>query len=70
MTYIPDIIEQGERAAEDHLEKATEGVPDGQYRCECGRIVPMKALYPSSPNPYSAGICGHCAFGDAYDEEP
>lgn len=64
MTRIPDIIERGEASAEDRFDEATKGLPDGQYRCDCGRVVPITSLVPAGPNPYSSGVCQHCAFGD------
>ena len=55
-----DFLEHLEAAGEAEFERMTKGVPDGHFRCACGRIVPLSEGHPYSANPYSMPICGSC----------
>ena len=58
-----DILEHLEAGAETRFEQMVEGVPDGYFRCDCGRIVPIAEGVPRNYNPYSMPMCGYCMDG-------
>jgi hypothetical protein len=57
---LPDIIENYENAAERQLDKMTEGLPAGKFRCDCGEIDDLAHASSASENPYSPPICRKC----------
>ncbi len=56
-----DIYESMEDAAERRYFDATAGCPEGHWKCDCGRIVPLDEWFPVSESPYCDGVCGVCA---------
>ena len=59
-SYLPDIIENYENAAEQRLDEMTEGLPLGKFKCSCGTIADLVNAMPASSNPYSEPICLNC----------
>ena len=60
--YIPDPIEAGEDRAERAYERMHENVPDGFYRCGCGKVVPESEENFMSSDPFSIPCCNDCAI--------
>lgn len=60
---LPDFLESMESAAEARMDEATAGLPDGKFRCCCGRIGDLDSANPVSANPYAMPVCDVC-FGE------
>ena len=57
---LPDVLESRERAAEDQYLEATDGLPDGFFRCACGTVELESEMYFLSPDPYAMPACRVC----------
>ena len=55
-----DRLEAMEAAAECRYDEMTAGLPEGKYRCGCGRVANLDDAASISPNPYADPICGFC----------
>jgi len=55
-----DILEMMEDAAESQFYNMTEGLPEGKFKCGCGRIEDLNNASPASSNPFSQMICREC----------
>lgn len=61
MNQTIDITQSYEDAAEATMDRMTEGLPAGKFRCDCGRVSELENAVSASPNPWSPPICPHCA---------
>lgn len=59
-TSLPDAVEQAEDAAERRYEEQTDGLPEGKFRCGCGRIDDIEHAMPASASPWAEPICREC----------
>jgi len=55
-----DILEVMEDAAMSVFADMTEGLPEGKFKCGCGRIEDLNNASPASSNPFSQMICREC----------
>jgi len=55
-----DILEMMEAAAESQFYDMTKGLPNGKFKCGCGRIEDLNNASPASSNPYSQMVCREC----------
>ena len=49
-----------EDAAESQFYDMTKGLPNGKFRCSCGKIEDLNNASPASSNPYSQMVCRRC----------
>jgi hypothetical protein len=54
-------IESMESAAEAALDRMTQGLPSGMFRCDCGRVASLSVAVAATPSPYAPPICPLCA---------
>ena len=64
-----DPLERLEVAAEAQYERVTKGLPEGRFRCGCGRITDLNDAHPWSDNPYAMPTCGECLDEAIRDKE-
>jgi hypothetical protein len=57
---MKDLLEHLEAGAEARLEQMTDGLPEGKFRCGCGKVTDFNDAHSSSESPYSMPICGEC----------
>lgn len=57
---IPDLIEQKEMAAEERYLEQTRGLPEGQFRCDCGEVDDESNAMPADSTPWAPMMCGAC----------
>ena len=62
---ILDPIERGEARIESWY---YDNVKDGQFKCDCGKMIRVENGVPSSADPYSSLICDECAGFDEFLE--
>lgn len=55
-----DFVENLEDAAERNYDEMTANVPDGYFRCYCGKIAKLSEAQPMSSNPYAMPGCPEC----------
>ena len=57
-----DPIEAAESRAEMMLEKLTDGLPEGRFRCPCcGEVSALDDAVPVNDNPFAMPVCDKCA---------
>ena len=55
-----DYLETLEDACEARMADMSHDVPEGMFRCACGRVVDLGSACASSPSPFASPICPTC----------
>lgn len=56
-----DPIERGEDRAERAYNEATDGMPDGKYKCPgCEEVRDLDDMHPANSDPYGLVVCWSC----------
>lgn len=58
--YLMDPIERAEARAEAQMDRITEGMPLGMFRCDCGHAGCFDDAQPISSDPYAMPVCAMC----------
>lgn len=63
---LPDFIEMQEDRIERIMDERS--LPNGMYRCGCGKVVRLEDTLAASSNPWAEPICEDC-FGESLTPE-
>lgn len=57
---MKDWLQSMEDAATRRLDEMTEGLSPDEFRCDCGKVFPLKDAMPSNETPYAVPMCHDC----------
>jgi hypothetical protein len=68
---MKDILKRLEGAAEQEFYEMTKNVPEGCFKCDCGKTAKLENAHPVANSPYAMPVCDDCFqdFIDSYSDD-